>query len=121
MPLVYRHESHPIGVDGDERETFIIRVDGDVLETFVWGESEQRVLLAWLSVQVYSRGRGHLALQIGSAPPNMDMPLYEVLQKPKAVKGRNATVVVNMSPEEEPVLREFFTQVAQLCGRPMVT
>jgi hypothetical protein len=103
MPLVYSYESHNF------------RVDGDVLETFIRGESEQRVLLAWLAVQVFPLARGYLALQIGSAPP--DMPLYEVLPKAKAMTGRGATVQVNISPEEEPVLREFFTQVARLCGR----
>ena len=106
MPLAYSHESH------------MFRVDGDVLETFIMGESRQRVLLAWLAVQVFPYTRGYLALQIGSAPP--DMPLYEVSQKAKAMTGRGTTVQVTISPEEEPVLREFFTQVAQLCGRPMV-
>jgi hypothetical protein len=106
MPLVYSHESH------------IFLVDGDVLETFIGGESKQRVLLAWLAVQVFPLARGYLALQIGSAPPGM--PLYEVLAKAKAMTGRGAIMQVHISPEEEPVLREFFTQVAQLCGRPMV-
>jgi hypothetical protein len=106
MPLVYSHESH------------IFRVDGDVLETFIGGESKQRVLLAWLAVQVFPLARGWLALQIGSAPP--DMPLYEALQKAKAMAGRGTAMQMTISPEEEPLLREFFTQVAQLCGRPIV-
>jgi hypothetical protein len=105
MPLVYSHQSH------------IFRVDGDVLETFILGDSRQRVLLAWLAVQVFPLATAYLALQIGSAPP--DMPLYEVLQKAKAMAGRGSIVQVTISPEEEPFLREFFTQVAQLCGRPM--
>jgi len=105
VPLVYSHESH------------IFRVDGDLLETFIRGESKQRVLLAWLAVQVLPFARGYLALQIGSAPP--DMPLYEALPKAKPMKGRGTTLQVTISPEEEPALREFFTQVAQLCGRPV--
>lgn len=105
MPLVYSREGN------------IFRVDGDVLETFVLGDSRLRVLLAWLAVQVFPFARGHLAVQIGSAPP--DMPLYEVLPKARAIPGRGATVQVNISPEEEPLLREFFTQVAHLCGRPI--
>jgi hypothetical protein len=107
MPLVYSHERH------------IFRVDGDVLETFIRGESEQRVLLAFLAVQVFPLARGYLALHIGSTPP--DMPLYEVLPKPKAITGQgHSAVQLSISPEEEPVLREFFTQVAQLCGRAIV-
>jgi hypothetical protein len=107
MPLVYSHERH------------IFRVDGDVLETFIRGESEQRVLLAWLAVQAFPLARGYLAIQIGSAPT--DMPLYEVLPKAKAMMGRGtSTVQLSISREEEPVIREFFTQVAQLCGRPLV-
>jgi hypothetical protein len=110
MPLVYRHESR----------TF--RVDGDVLETFIRGESERRVLLAWLSVQVFPFPKGRLGVAIESLLPDMEMPPYKVLQKPpKAVKGIVHTAVGHViSPEEEPALREFFTQVAQLCGRPVV-
>jgi hypothetical protein len=96
-------------------ENYMFRVDGDILETFIRGESEQRVLLAWLSVQVLPLARGNLALKIGSAPP--DVPLYEMLQKARPVTGRGATVQVSISAAEEPLLREFFTQVAQLCGR----
>jgi hypothetical protein len=110
MPLVYSHE----------RRTF--RVDGDVLETFISGQSEQRVLLAWLFVQVYPFPKGNLELAVGSLPPDMNMPLYEVLPKhPKDPKGSAFTVVGHIiSPEEEPALREFFTQVARLCDRPVV-
>lgn len=106
MPLVYSHENHSF------------RVDGDVLETFIRGASEHRILLAWLAVQVIPLARDSLALQIGSAPP--DMPLYQVLQKARAITGRKATVQVNISREEEPLVREFFTQVARLCGRPIM-
>jgi len=106
MPLVHSHENT------------VFRVDGDVLETFIRGESRQRVLLARLAVQVLPLGRGSLALKIGSAPPGT--PLYEVLQRARPVTGGGATVQVSISPEEEPAFREFFTQVARLCGRPMV-
>jgi hypothetical protein len=107
MPLIYSHESH----------TF--RVDGDVLETFLWGGSEQRVLLAWLAVQVFPAGRNTLALQIGAAPP--DIPLYQVLPKASPIPGRGAPALqMSVTPEEEPALREFFTQVARLCGRSVL-
>jgi|SRR5215469_5991368 len=103
MPLVYSHENN------------MFRVDGDMLETFVQGESEQRILLAWLAVQVFPIGRGYLAVQIGAAPPHV--PLYEALPKAKPITGRRGTLQLNIRPEEEPALRQFFGQVAQLCGR----
>ena len=106
MPLVYSHDGH------------IFRVDGDVLETFIGGASEHRILLAWLAVQVFPLSRGLLALQIGSAP--IGLPLYEVSQKARVITGKRATVQLNISSEEEPLLREFFTQVAQTCGRPVI-
>jgi hypothetical protein len=107
MPLVFSDESR------------VLRVDGDVLETFIRGESEQRVLLALLAVQVSPLPRGYLAVQIGSASP--EAPLYQVLPKAKPIAGRgNHTLQVTIRPEDEPRYREFFTQVAQLCGRPVV-
>ena len=105
MPLEYRDERH------------IFRVDGDVLETFLTGESEQRILLPFLSVQVFPIGRNTLALTIGSAP--LGTPLYEALPKAKVIKGRSSYSQVNFSPEQEPALRQFFTQVALLCDRPV--
>ena len=108
MPLVHGYES------------YIFRVDGDVFEVFFRGETRGRVLLAWLAVQVFPVGRGRLGVQIGwSAIPGT--PLYEVVPKASVMTGRGTTVAVNISPEEEPVLREFFTQVGQLCGRPVMS
>ena len=46
-----------------------------------------------------------------------DMPLYEVLPKARPVRG--STVEVVIKTEEEPLYREFFGRVGQLCGRPV--
>jgi hypothetical protein len=45
------------------------------------------------------------------------MPLYEVLPKARPVRG--STVEVVIKTEEEPLYREFFGRVGQLCGRPV--
>jgi hypothetical protein len=108
MPLVYRHEDH----------TF--RVDGDVLEPFINGQCEHRILLSWLFVLVRpSNSKRWLELVIGTLPPDKEMPLYQVSQKLFGIKGAYDVVRYTIRPEEEPALREFFTQVAQLCGRPV--
>jgi hypothetical protein len=99
-----------------KREYFILRVDGDVLEIFRKGAFSERVPLAWLAVQVQPSIKGRLVVQICSA--RNDLPLYEVLRKAKAVQGSAVDLVINT--EEEPLYRQFFTQVAQLCGRPVV-
>jgi hypothetical protein len=78
-------------------------------------------LLAWLFVQVRpTNTKAYLDLAIGSLLPDGEMPLYEVLQKPKRMKGAHHVAMHLIRPEEEPALREFFTQVAQSCGRPVV-
>jgi hypothetical protein len=105
MPLVYSDDRH------------ILRVDGDVLETFIRGTSEQRILLAYLAVQAVPIGRGTLALTISSAP--LGTPLYEALPKAKVIQGRGPSMQLSFSPQDEPVLRAFFNQVALLCDRPL--
>ena len=105
MPLEYSYEDR------------LFRVDVDVLETFVRGSSEHRILLAWLAVQIFPVARGQLALRIRSAPQGT--PLYEMVPKPKVTTGLRAAVQLNISPEGEPVPREFFSHVAKLCGRAM--
>jgi hypothetical protein len=104
MPLVF------------SRERLVLRVDGDVLEIFLKGRFSERVLLAWLAVQVRPLGKGRLGLRIASAQD--DGPLYEVFQKARVSPG--SSVDLDIGAEEEPLYREFFTQVAQLCGRPVV-
>ena len=46
------------------------------------------------------------------------MPLYEVLPKARPVRGSVVEVVIKT--EEEPLYRQFFAQVGQLCGRIVV-
>jgi len=55
-------------------------------------------------------------VKVTSSP--VDLPLYEVLAKARPVRG--STVEVVIKTEEEPLYRQFFTRVGQLCGRPVV-
>jgi hypothetical protein len=71
--------------------------------------------LAWLAVQVQPSIRGHLVVRIVS--PSVDLPLYEVQAKARGVRGSVVELVIKT--EEEPLFRRFFTQVGQLCGRPV--
>jgi hypothetical protein len=104
MSLVYSYEHH----------TF--RVDGDVLETFLNGSSEQRVMLRWLLVRVTPRAKGKFALNIGSGSP--DQPVYQVMPRVGASFGfSGSSLLLYINPEEEPAIREFFTQVALLADR----
>ena len=104
MPLVFVQE----GV--------VLRVDGDILEIFSRGAFSRRVPLAWLAVQVQPSIKGRLIVKITSSPD--DMPVYEVTRKATGMRGRSVELVIKT--EEEPLYRQFFTQVAQLCGRPVV-
>jgi hypothetical protein len=114
MPLEFSHEG------------LVLRVDGDLLEIFNRGDFSHRVPLAWLAVQVQPSIKGSLVVRIASARD--DRPLYEVMQKAKdspvllpvvAITPGTAVELV-IRTEEEPYYRQFFTQVAQLCGRPVV-
>ena len=78
--------------------------------------SSDRVLLAWLAVSVQPAIRGSLLIKFISTP--VDMPLYEVTKKARAIVGSVGEIVIRT--EEEPLYRQFFSQVAQLCGRPVV-
>lgn len=98
-----------------KQEDVVMRVDGDVFEIFRAGGHGERVLLSWLAVQVQPSFKGHLVIRIRSTAD--DAPLYEVVQKPKTFTG---LVAVSIRIEDEPLYRQFFTQVAQLCGRPVV-
>jgi hypothetical protein len=104
MPLVF------------SQDDLVLRVDGDVLEIFSRGAFSHRIPLAWLVVQVQPSIKGSLVVRVTSA--RNDGPLYEVMQKAKIVQGSSVELVIRT--EEEPLYRQFFTQVAQLCGRPLV-
>src|ERR1700678_2713844 len=100
----------------DEGQGLVLRVDGDVLEIFSRPAFSHRVLLAWLAVQVQPSIKGRLIVRMMSA--RYDVPLYEVQHKAKIAPGSAVEVVIRT--EEEPLYRQFFTQVAQLCGRSVV-
>ena len=104
MSLEFRHDE------------LVVRVDGDVAEIFFKGMFSHRVLLDWLAVQVQPSIKGRLVVKVTSSP--VDLPLYEVLAKARPVRG--STVEVVIKTEEEPLYRQFFTRVGQLCGRPVV-
>jgi hypothetical protein len=97
-------------------DELVVRVDGDVAEIFFKGMFSHRVLLEWLAVQVQPSIRGRLVVRIASAPT--DSPLYEVQAKARPARGSGVEVVIKT--EEEPLYRQFFTRVGQLCGRPVV-
>jgi hypothetical protein len=95
----------------------IMRIDGDILEFFTLGAFSHRVPLAWLAVQVLPGIKGYVVLRIGSASHD-DVPLYEWLRKPKV--GLGSHIERSIRTEEEPLYRQFFTELAPLCGRPVV-
>ena len=99
------------------QEALILRVDGDVLEIFRRGVFSERVPLAWLAVQVLPASKGSLIVRIGSA--HDDAPLYEIMQKANTAR-RNAVEVI-IRTDEEPLYQQFFAQVAQTCGRSVLT
>ena len=91
----------------------VVRVDGDVIEIFGEAGSSHRYLLPSLRVEVQPRSiKGTLVLRSASGPA--DWPLYERYAKPRYQRGELEAVV---PIAEEPFYRQFFTQVAQLCGR----
>ena len=104
MPLEFRYEN-----------LIVIRVDGDIVEIFTRGGFSHRFLASWLEVRVQPSIRHSLIVKVTSAqnPSN----LYEV--QPKARPTLGSTVDVVIKAEEEPLFRQFFTQVGHLCGRPV--
>jgi hypothetical protein len=104
VPLEFRHDG------------LVVRVDGDVVEIFRRGGFSHRLLLPWLTVQVQPSIRGRLVVRIMSA--SGDAPLYEVQAKARNRLGGSTELVIRT--EEEPIFRQFFTQLAQQCGRPVV-
>lgn len=93
----------------------VVRVDGDIVEVFGQGFSH-RYLLPSLRVEVQpGSSKGTLVVRSASAPA--DWPLYELYAKPRYQRGWVEAVI---SMQDEPLYRQFFTQVAQLCGRSVV-
>ena len=94
----------------------VVRVDGDVVEIFGTQVFSHRYLLPCLRVEVQPGSvKGTLVLRSASAPA--DWPLYELYAKPRYHRGEVEAVI---PIGDEPVYRQFFTQVAQLCGRSVV-
>jgi len=93
----------------------VMRVDGDVIEIFGPLGSSHRYLLPALRVEVQPSTKGTLAVYSTSAPA--EWPLYELYAKPRYKRGE---VEAYIPVEDEPFYRQFFTQVAQLCGRSVV-
>jgi hypothetical protein len=90
----------------------VVRVDGDVVEIFGAVGFSHRYLLPSLRVEVQPSTKGTLA--VGSASAPADWPLYELYAKARYQRG----VVEAFIPiADEPLYRQFFTQLAQLCGR----
>jgi hypothetical protein len=95
------------------QEQLILRADDDVLEIFRSGAFSERVPLIWLAVQVQPSIKGKLLLRMMST--SRPEPLYQVLPKAKATIFSAVDVII--ATEDEPLFRDFFTQVAQSCGR----
>lgn len=104
MPLEFKYDN---GI--------VIRVDGDIVEIFTRGGFSHRFLVECLEVRVQPSIRGRLIVKITSA--QKPSTLYEV--QPKARPTLGSTVDMIIEAAEEPLFRQFFTQVGQLCGRPV--
>jgi hypothetical protein len=94
----------------------VVRVDGDVLEIFRTQGFSHRYVLAFLAVQVQPGLKGRLVVRMTSA--SADTPLYELQAKPRSAPGATLEEVIPI--EDEPLYRQFFSQVAQLCGRSVM-
>jgi hypothetical protein len=93
----------------------VMRMDGEVIEIFGPLGFSHRYLLPSLRVEVQPSTKGTLALYSTSAPA--DWPPSELHAKPRYKRG---DVEAYIPVEDEPLYRQFFTQVAQLCGRSVV-
>jgi hypothetical protein len=87
-----------------------LAVDGDVLDAFM-GTTTERIPLSRLAVRLDRRGkeRVQVAIQLANDPGE---PLYAWGWAP-TVKGYLHVIEAT----DEPVFREFFTEVAAQCGR----
>ncbi len=95
----------------------VVRVDGGVVEIFGAVGFSHRYLLPSLRVVEVQPGsiKGTLVVRSASAPA--DWPLYEGYAKARYQRGWVDAVI---PIADEPFYRQFFTQVAQLCGRSVV-
>ncbi|TCC01759.1 hypothetical protein [Kribbella soli] len=92
-----------------------IRVDRGVFELFERSKvlRSYRTPLEWVKVQVQVRKRGVILLHF-SYVEDLDEPIYSRLMS--SVYSRS-TIEITMA--DEPVYRAFFTELAQLSGRPI--
>ena len=95
----------------------VVRIDGDVVEIFGATGCSHRYLLPSLRVEVFPTAtKGELVIRSMRAR-GADWPLYELYAKPQATHGE---VEAFIPAVDEPLYRQFFTRVAQLCGRSVV-
>jgi hypothetical protein len=96
------------------RDDAIMRiVDGDTLEIMFAGLTDaKRIPLAWLVVQVHPMRKKGLQVQIGSS--STKQPLYSFTKKP-TIPGKS--YIMPITAQEEPEIRSFFTELAEMCGR----
>ena len=95
------------------RGGMVVRVDDDVIEIFGEAGSSHRYLLPSLRAEVQPGSiKGTLVLRSASGPAAW--PLYELYAKPRYRRGKLEAVI---PIADQPFYRQFFTQVAQLCGR----
>ena len=85
-------------------------VDGDVLEVF-FGTKTERIPLDKVAVRLERRRKDRVQVTVQVANDSSD-PLYAWGWAP-TVKGH----IVMIDDADEPAFRQFFTQVAAVCGR----
>jgi hypothetical protein len=104
-PLVFEH--------GDVH----LRVDHGIFELF-WRNrtiGSYRAPLSWLKVRAEARKSGVTRLHFGNTAH-----LDELLYGPKNRPGR-LLVTIEIPTADEPLYRAYFTRLAQLSDRPIVT
>lgn len=94
------------------RPDITMRVDGDVLEV-LFPVTTERIPLTILAVRLERQRKNKVKMFIQRSAE--DEPLYAWGWTP-TVKGQIWTI----DADEEPAYLEFFTEVAQLCGRTVV-
>ena len=95
------------------RDDVLIRVDGDIVEFIFPGWPEpKRIPLRWLVVAAQPSRRKRVIMQVGSDAA--DRPLYSVTKR-SSMPG--ATFEWGVFEDDEPVFRDFFTELAASCGR----
>ena len=88
----------------------------DLVEIFGATGCSHRYLLPSLRVEVFPTAtKGELVMR--SMRARADLPLYELYAKPRVHHGEVEAFIPTV---DEPFYRQFFTQVAELCGRSAV-